>query len=78
MGDVFVPYVSSTRYLGVLIDSKLSWRAHLKDKINDCKKTLMMCRNMVSKKWGLTPARSLWIWNAIVKPKLTYACVVWG
>ena len=43
MGDVSVPYVSSTRYLGVIIDSKLSWREHLKDKINDCKKTLMMC-----------------------------------
>ncbi len=33
-------------------------------------------KNLVGKKWGLNPARALWIFEAIVRPKLTYRCLV--
>ena len=35
-------------------------------------------RNLVGKEWGLNPARALWIFEAIIRPKLTYGCLVWS
>jgi len=71
-------FVKELKYLGVTLDSKLTWRSHIKGKVSECKRILMACRGMVSKNWGLSPERCLWLWESMVRPKLTYACLVWG
>ena len=30
------------------------------------------------KKWGLSPAKMLWVYKTVIIPKITYACVAWA
>ena len=68
---------SSTRFLGVTLDSKLTWNEHI---INQCKKAkgiLMQCRKAVGPTWGFTPKTMKWIYTAVVRPSLSYGAVIW-
>ena len=67
---------SSTRFLGVTLDSKLTWNEHI---INQCKKAkgiLMQCRKAVGPTWGFTPKTMKWIYTAVVRPSLSYGAVI--
>ena len=78
MSGVELEYVNSTRYLGVIIDSKLSWTEHINTKIIECKKILFSLRSAIGSKWGLTPERCWWVWETMVRPKLSYGSIVWA
>ena len=72
-----VPFVKQMKYLGVIIDAKLSWKPHILEAISKAKRNLMIARRIVNKDWGLNPERALWIYEGIVRPALDYACHVW-
>ena len=72
-----IPFVNSFKYLGVTIDSKLSWKYHIKSKLSKAKRDLLIARRLVDKNWGLSPDKALWIYTAIVRPSIDYACQVW-
>ena len=46
---------NETKYLGVLLDSKLNWNGHLEQKLSKASITFWQCKAMIGKKWGLTP-----------------------
>ena len=68
---------NQAKYLGVILDSKLSWKNHVELKVNKACKTLWMCRQLFGKSWGLSPRIIHWLYTAIVRPMLTYAALVW-
>ena len=35
-------------------------------------------RSVIGKEWGITPERLLWIYTAVIRPKLTYGSLVWS
>ena len=78
IGTETVPFVTQVRYLGITIDSKLSWKPHIKDRITKAKKDLMYARKLVGDQWGLSPEKIIWIYEAIVRPTLDYSCHVWA
>ncbi|GIY65906.1 RNase H domain-containing protein [Caerostris darwini] len=65
------------KYLGVLIDSKLTWNAHLnyvKDKINKVQNKLnRFCRAT----WGLEPKVKKDIYEKVMEKLITYGHEVW-
>ena len=65
------------KYLGVILDSKLTWKAHLESKYNKAVATFFQCRRIVGKTWGITPKIAHWIYIAIIRPMISYAAVVW-
>ncbi|MCK5855745.1 MAG: hypothetical protein KAG56_11035, partial [Sulfurovaceae bacterium] len=73
-----IEYADTVTYLGVTLDSKLSWNSHILQRIKDCKKTMMYSKALVSRNWGITPERIWWIWQSIVRPKLSYCSVAWA
>ena len=77
LNGVPVPYVEDFKYLGVTLDSKLSWRPHISERIAKAKKDLMTARKLVNINWGLTPERFIWLYKSIVRPCLDYSCHVW-
>lgn len=68
---------SEVRYLGVTLDSKLSWRAHTAKQERKATATFWACRRMMGQTWGLKPRVVRWIYTAILRPQLTYASAVW-
>lgn len=65
------------KYLGVILDSKLNWSAHIDFRIKKACMAFGQCRRTIGKSWGLKPKYIYWIYTAIVRPILAYGCLVW-
>lgn len=77
LGDKEIKFCKQVKYLGVILDSKLSWRPHCQDRVRKATIALMQSRRAIGKSWGLKPRQALWIFTAIIRPILAYAAVVW-
>ena len=78
MGNILLDFESDTRYLGILLDEKLSFRAHLKHKIATTKHKLLKVRNSLGKLWGTQPHMLRWIYTCVIRPALTYGSLIWA
>ena len=78
MGTNRIEFGNSVKYLGVLLDNKLSWAINLDLKITKAKRTLFALKQAISKKWGPKPAYMKWLYNSIVKARILYGSLVWG
>lgn len=65
------------KYLGVWIDSKLNWKTHVEKAIARARASFWVMRGCFSNSWGLSPKSIAWLYQAIVRPILTYGCAVW-
>jgi ribonuclease HI len=77
MGETALPYKETVKYLGITLDTKLLWTQHLKIKIAAAKGRLLKFHNAIGKLWGTTPKITRWVYTGIIRPALTYGCVVW-
>ena len=73
-----IPYVTSSKYLGITIDSKLNWQKHIDDKIKKTKRALMAARNAIAHSWGPKPKYMHWLYKQVIRPSVTYGCYVWA
>ena len=65
------------KYPGVILDNKLTWHEHFENKCHKFITTLWLCRRTIGSNWGLKPDTLLCIFTAILRPRLTYASIVW-
>jgi ribonuclease HI len=70
-------FVNEVKYLGVILDRKLTWNIHLDRQIERATNSLWICRKLLGKQWGLKPKLALWIYTAMVRPIISYASIVW-
>ncbi|XP_049868121.1 uncharacterized protein LOC126368267 [Pectinophora gossypiella] len=68
---------SEVKYLGVILDNKLLWNKHLENKLERACIAFWQCKRLMGKTWGLSPKITLWLYNTVIKPLLTYGAVVW-
>ncbi|XP_011175784.1 uncharacterized protein LOC105207840 [Solenopsis invicta] len=72
-----VDFRTEVKYLGVILDQKLTWNSHLKKVQSKAALALHTCRRLLVRNWGLRPKMILWSYMAIVRPMVTYAAAVW-
>jgi len=72
-----IAYTSSVKYLGVTLDTKLSWKLHLEDKRKKFYTSMWACRRAMGKTWGIKPSIAMWLYKMVLLPRLMYAAVVW-
>lgn len=77
LDGVQVRFSDEVKHLGVTLDKKLNWNSHLEKVITKGTNTLWVCSKALGKTWGLRPNMVLWIYSAIVRPKITYASLIW-
>ena len=68
---------TSTKFLGITLDSKLSWNDHIENVCKKAKTILMQCRKAVGPTWGLKPQTMRWIYEVMVRPILMYGSTIW-
>ena len=73
-----IEYVDVVRYLGVWLDSKLQFRTHLSNKVKKCETLLNLLNASMGRFWGIPPMMAVWAWRGVVRPALTFGCLVWG
>ena len=65
------------KYLGIILDKKLNWNAHLDYAVSKATTAIWACNNLLGKTWGLKPQLALWSYTTIARPRITYAALVW-
>ena len=68
----------TVKYLGVTLDRRLHWADHINDKLAKCRQLMMKIFAEVRGNFGPKPKLIKWAYEGIVRPKMTYACMVWG
>ena len=61
-----VQTVNSIHYLGVILDSKLSWELHRNTTIQNAKQNLIEISQKIAKTWGPKPYISKWIYTGVL------------
>jgi len=75
IGDNCLEKKMSTRYLGLIIDSQLSWNLH----INHVKEKITPITGVLYRLQGLLPTSLLTsVYYAMVHSHLSYLCCIWG
>ena len=64
------------RLLGVTLDSTVTWKPHITRITRKATTALMRCRQIVAKTWGIKPSMMKWIYTAMIRPIMSYACVL--
>jgi len=67
----------SVKYLGVMLDSRLTWREHVDVKMRKVYNLLLACRRACGARWGLRPKVVHWLYVTIIQPSISYASLVW-
>lgn len=73
-----IKWEDNTKYLGIFVDRKLNFRYHIESKITAARRKLMILRRVFEQTWGPNPKIIRWAYTGIVRPALTYGCVVWA
>jgi len=67
----------SVKYLGVILDSWLTWRQHLEVKVRKAQNLLCACKRACGIGWGLRPKVVHWLYVAIVRLTISFASLAW-
>ena len=65
------------KYLGVILDSRLTWKKHVDIKVRTAHCLLWVCSRAYGETWGLRPRVTYWLYVCIIRPSITVASLVW-
>ncbi|XP_037941860.1 uncharacterized protein LOC119674776 [Teleopsis dalmanni] len=77
LNGTLLPLKTQTKYLGVIVDSKLTWKPNVEERVKKATNALYACKRMPGSTWGLSPGLMYWCYTAIVRPILLYGILVW-
>lgn len=72
-----IKYSTEVRYLGIIINNKLNFIAHVKYLRDKLTKFVMMIRRLVRDEWGLKKNVLKVLYRAVVVPITTYGATAW-
>lgn len=76
--DSSIEKVDSFKYLGVWLDSKLTWNVHVSKVITKTSKVLNVMRCLSGFSWGAEKGTLLTIYQAMIRSIFDYGCQVYG
>ena len=65
------------RVLGVQLDTRLEWHAHVKEIEKKMTKQTLALADITASTWGATFAKAWHVYTAVVRPAMTYGSTVW-
>lgn len=65
-------------YLGIVFDSKLTWKPHIRDRTARATKTICQLNAVARRRFGLPGKTHKFIYQRAIIPLITYGAIVWG
>lgn len=78
MFDRVIPWSNQTKYLGVMLDHKLSFTHHIEYAISNAKKSIGSLHPLTCRRSKLSIRNKLLIYKAIIRPIMTYSSPAWS
>ena len=76
--NIIVNWTKSTKYLGITLDSRLTFSKHVNNINNKCIGLLRNLYPLINKNSGMSKRNKLLIYCTVVRPVIAYACPVWS
>jgi len=73
-----IPWSPNIKYLGVILDRKLTWNPHITSKLQQGYQRLKVLYPLINRQTALSWRCSLMLYQQILRPLLLYASPVWG
>ena len=73
-----IPWSPSIKYLGVILDRKLTWNSHITSKLQQGYQRLKILYPLLNRQSSLSWKCSILLYKQILRPLLLYAVPVWG
>ncbi len=77
-GDEIIKWAKSVKYLGVTLDSPLTFKLHIENVQRKARQTKGRLRSLFHKQSKLSTANCLTLYQAIIRPQMDYACPSWA
>ncbi len=65
------------KYLCIILDDKLTWKAHAWVQMKKGLTALWLCIAYIGRIWGLSPKMARWLYKRVIIPKIIYAAAAW-
>lgn len=78
LNNVQIPQADGARYLGLHLDSKLTWKKHIMNKRKELDLKIKKMYWLFGKKSPLSLANKILLYKAVIKPVWTYGIELWG
>lgn len=73
-----IPWCREVKYLGVVLDSSLTWNPHVKEIGNRVRAISAKLYPLMCRRSALSPENKLRLYKVVIRPMMTYAASVWG
>ncbi|KAJ8941514.1 hypothetical protein NQ318_001796 [Aromia moschata] len=78
LGPYCIPYKSSVKYLGVIVDEKFKWKQHINQIIKKCENTINIMKVFCRSKWEADPNIALLFYSSLVRSVIYYGSIFYG
>lgn len=78
MNDQVLTLAKDATYLGVILDSSLTFHKHITQRINKAKRILLALNSVISKEWGLSGEAIRTIYTMAIIPTVFWAVSCWS
>ncbi len=73
-----IEYADNVKYLGVTLTPKLSWTAHILEKVKSCKRLMYFLFSMVRRDYQMNVKSLKWLFTMCIRSKILYAAHIWA
>ena len=73
-----IPVVSQTKFLGIIFDSKLNFKAHIDYIRQKCEKAMNLLKVVAKMDWGADRSVLMRLYRSFVRSRLEYGCAVFS
>ena len=75
--NTIIPFSNTVKYLGVMLDNKLTWNEHIDYIKRKAMVNLFTMKKLASNYTGLSPEMAKYLYNQTIIPTITYGALVW-